>query len=139
MVKWLLDTNTVSELMKPAPLPRLLDWVEGNETESALSVITIGEMILGIEKLPDGKKRRRLERALGFLRQDYSGKIMDFTEGVAAEWGRLVAEAANQGRKLSILDSQIEATAVHFGLKVVTPNAQDFFHPAFNPWESSEN
>ena len=131
---WLLDTNALSELSKPQPFPALLDWLEKNEAESALSAISIGEMVLGIESLPEGKKRRRLERGLKFLRQDYAGKILDFTEGVSAEWGRLVAQARKEGRNLSVLDSQIEATAIHFGLTVVTRNGADFFHPVHNPW-----
>ena len=73
-----------------------------------------GEMVLGIERLPEGKKRRRLERALKFLREDYAGKVLDFSEDAAVEWGRLVARARGQGRNLSVLDSQIEAIAVHF-------------------------
>jgi toxin FitB len=133
-VKWLLDTNTLSELTKPQPFSDLLDWLEANEAESLLSTISIGEMILGIEALPEGKKRRRLERALKFLREDYAGKILDFSEGVAVEWGRLVATAREQGRLLSVLDSQIEATAVQFGLTVVSRNQKDFFYPVFNPW-----
>jgi predicted nucleic acid-binding protein len=134
-VKWLLDTNTLSELTKPRPCPGLLEWLEANEAESVLSSISIGEMVLGIERLPEGKKRRRLERALKFLREDYGGKALDFSEGAAVEWGRLVARAQAQGRNLSVLDSQIEAIAVHFGLTVVTWNRADFFHPVFNPWE----
>jgi hypothetical protein len=89
----------------------------------------------GIERLPQGKKRRRLERALKFLRADYAGKILDFSEGAAVEWGRLVAQAQGQGRNLSVPDSQIEATAVHSGLTVVTRNRADFFHPVFSPRE----
>lgn len=135
-MKWLLDTNTVSELTRPRPLPGLLAWLEANEADSALSAITIGEMVLGIERLPESKKRRRLERALRFLREDYAGKILDFTEGAAVEWGRLVAAAQRQGRALSVLDSQIEATALHFGVTVVTHNRRDFFHPVFDPCES---
>jgi len=134
-VKWLLDTNTLSELTKPRPCPRLLEWLEANEAESALSSISVGEMVLGIERLPEGKKRRRLERALKFLREDYAGKVLDFSEGAAVEWGRLVARARVQGQNLSVLDSQIEAIAVHFGLAVVTRNRADFLHPVFNPWE----
>jgi len=134
-VKWLLDTNTLSELTKPRPYPALLEWLEANEAESALSSISIGEMVLGIERLPEGKKRRRLERALRFLREGYAGKVLDFSEGAAVEWGRLVARARGQGRNLSVLDSQIEAVAVHFGLTVVTRNRADFFHAVFNPWE----
>ena len=135
LVKWLLDTNTLSELTKSPPHPGLLEWLEANEAESALSAISIGEIVLGIQRLPEGKKRRRLERALKFLREDYAGKLLDFTEGAAVEWGRLVAQAQRQGRNLSVLDSQIEAVALHFGLTVVTRNRADFFHPVVNPWE----
>ena len=138
-MKWLLDTNTLSELTKPGPCPGLLDWLEAHEAESALSSISIGEMVLGIERLPAGKKRRRLERALKFLREDYAGKILDFSEGAAVEWGRLVAQAQGQGRKLSVLDSQIEAVAVHFGLTVVTRNRADFFRDVINPGEAEDS
>ena len=134
-MKWLLDTNALSELTKPAPFAGLLDWLEANESDSAISAISIGEMTLGVERLPEGKRRRALERALKFLREDYGGRILDFTEGVAVEWGRLVADAQKRGRKLSVLDSQIEAAAIHFGLTVVTRNHADFFHPVFNPWD----
>lgn len=135
-MKWLLDTNTLSELTKPTPAKALIGWLEANEADSAISAITIGELVAGLERLPEGKKRRTLERALRFLREDYAGKIFDFTEGVAVEWGRLVAEAQKEGRKLSVLDSQIEATAIHFGLIVATRNGGDFFHPVLNPWET---
>lgn len=135
-MKWLLDTNTLSELTKPEPCSGLLDWLEANEPETAISAISVGEMALGIERLPEGKRRRALERAFDFLRQDYGGRVLDFTEGAAVEWARLVAEAQRRGRHLSVLDSQIEATALHFGLTVVTRNEKDFFHLAFNPWKA---
>lgn len=134
-MKFLLDTNALSELTKPAPSENLLDWLEANESESAISAITVGEMVLGIERMPDSKRRRSLEHALKFLREDFSGKILDFSEGVAVEWGKLVAEASQHGKNLSVLDSQIEATAVHYGLTVVTRNEKDFFYPVLNPWK----
>lgn len=134
-MKFLLDTNTLSELTRPEPLARLMDWLEEHEAESAISAISVGEMALGIERLPEGKRRRTLARTLEFLREDYGGKILDFTEGVSVEWARLVAEAQRRGKNLSVLDSQIEATAVHFGLTVVTRNEKDFYYPVFNPWK----
>jgi len=134
-VTWLLDTNTLSELTRPAPFAGLIDWLETHEPESAVSAISLGEMVAGIERMPESKRRRVLERALKFLREDYAGKILDFNEGVAVEWGRLVAAAKKSGRNLSVLDSQLEATAIHFGLTVVTRNEKDFFHPVFNPWK----
>jgi toxin FitB len=134
-VKYLLDTNALSELTKPAPSAGLLDWLETNEFETAISVVSIGEMTRGIELLPEGKRRRALAHTLKFLREDYAGRILDYTEGVAVEWGRLAAEAQRHGKVLAVLDSQLEATAVHFGLTVVTRNERDFFHPVFNPWK----
>src|SRR5258708_33684424 len=121
------------------PFKGLLEWLEKNEAATAISAISVGEMTLGVERLPESKRRRLLERALKFLREDYAGKVLDFTEGVAVEWGRLVAKAQKSGRKLSVLDSQIEATAVHFGLTVVTRNSADFFHPVFDPWKKSSS
>ena len=138
-MKWLLDTNTISEATKPKPAKEVLDWLDANEADSAISAITIGEMVAGIERMPESKRRRSLAQALKFLREDYAGKIIDFTEGAAVEWGRLVVEAKKRGRNVSILDSQIEATAIHFGLTVVSRNAKDFFYPIFNPWKSSKS
>lgn len=135
-MKWLLDTNTLSEATKPNPAKEVLDWLDAHEADSAICAISIGEMVAGIERMPESKRRRSLTQALKFLREDYAGKIIDFTEGAAVEWGRLVVEGKKRGRKMAVLDSQIEATAIHFGLTVVTRNAKDFFYPVFNPWES---
>lgn len=135
MVKWLLDTSTLSELTKPRQFEGLIEWLESNENLCAISVLSIGEIVSGIEQMPESKRRRSIERSLRYLREDFAGQTLDFTEGVAVEWGRLVAAARKQGRNLPLIDSQIEATAIHFGLKVVTRNARDFFYPVFNPWE----
>jgi toxin FitB len=133
-VRWLLDTNTISELIRPNASGKLLAWLAENEEDAGLSAITIGELTFGVELLPDGKERKQLERSLSFLREDYAGKIFDFTESVAVEWGRLVAEARQAGKNLPLPDSQIEATAIHFGLTVVTRNQADFFYPVVSPW-----
>jgi predicted nucleic acid-binding protein len=133
-VKWLLDTSTLSEVTKPNPATEVIDWLDDHETDSAISAITIGEMVAGLEQMSESKRRRSLARALKFLREDYAGKILDFTEGAAVEWGSLVAKAKKTGRNLPVIDSQIEATAIHFGLMVVSRNTKDFFYPVLNPW-----
>jgi len=138
-VKWLLDTSTLSEATKSSPSPEVLDWLDANETDSAISAISVGEMVAGVEQMSESKRRRSLARALKFLREDYAGKILDFTEGAAVEWGRLIAQAKKGGRNPPLIDSQIEATAIHFGLVVVTRNTKDFFHPIFNPWDRARS
>jgi predicted nucleic acid-binding protein len=138
-VKWLLDTSTLSEVTRPNPATEVIDWLGANETDSAISAITIGEMVAGLEQMPDTKRRRTLARALKFLREDYAGKVLDFTEGAAVEWGQLVAKAKKAGRNLPVIDSQIEATAIHFGLMIVSRNTKDFFHPILNPWDKTKS
>lgn len=138
-MKWLLDTSTLSEVTKLNPSAEVIDWLDVNETDSAISAITIGEIVAGLEQMPESKRRRSLSRALKFLREDYAGKVLDFTEGTAVEWGRLVARAKRAGRNLPVIDSQIEATAIHFGLMVVTRNSKDFFHSIFNPWDKKNS
>jgi predicted nucleic acid-binding protein len=138
-VKWLLDTSSLSELNKPRPFEGFIRWLQTNEQLCAVSVLSIGEIVLGIEQMPEGKRRRSVERYLKFLREDFVGQTLDFTEGTAVEWGRLVAAAGTRGRNLPVIDSQIEATAIHFGLIVVTRNARDFFYPVFNPWEQPDS
>jgi len=59
-VKWLLDTNALSELTKPEPFPGMLEWLDANEPFTAISTISIGEMSLGVERLPESKRRRTL-------------------------------------------------------------------------------
>ena len=72
-MNWLLDTNALSELTKPNPDSALLNWLEANEEDAAISAITIGELMGGVERMPEGKRRRTLEKALSFLREDYAG------------------------------------------------------------------
>lgn len=134
MVKWLLDTNTISELTRSNPSIALVQWLEANEADAGISAVTIGELKFGLEILPDGKKRRQLERSLSFLQEDYAGRVFDFTQDVAVEWGRLMAEGRRVGRNLPLPDSQIEATAIYLGLTVVSRNQKDFLHPVVSPW-----
>ncbi|MBI2928475.1 MAG: type II toxin-antitoxin system VapC family toxin [Verrucomicrobia bacterium] len=125
-MRFLLDTNVLSELTKPSPSPRLVEWVGENQDASAISTITIGELIRGVEYLPDGKKKNRLRTAVRFFLQDYRDRLLAFDEWVAATWGRHCARVRAAGLPLSILDSQIAATALHYELQVVTANAAHF-------------
>jgi predicted nucleic acid-binding protein len=134
-MSYLLDTNTVSELSKPKPDAKVVAWIGANHRECFLSAITIGELVKGVEMLPEGKKRRRLGRELRFLQEDYRDRILAYDEMTAAEWGRLYAAAARQNRRLSLEDSLIEAIALTHDLMVATHNIQDFFRVStVDPW-----
>ena len=126
-MSYLLDTNTISELSKERPNSNVVAWVRRNHLDCFLSAVTIGELVKGIELLPEGKKRRRLSRELRFLQEDYRDRILPYDELSAVEWGRLYAAAKMQNRLLPLEDSLIEATALSHELTVATRNTGDFF------------
>lgn len=100
--------------------------------------MTIGELVKGLELLPEGKKPRRLARELRFLQQDYRDHILPYDELSAVEWGRLYAAAKKQNLLLPLEDSLIEAIALSHELSVATQNAKDFFQVAtVDPWTST--
>ena len=142
MSGFLLDTNIPSEIGKPFPQPSVLRWLGTvEETQTFLSVVSLGEMRKGCELLEPGSKRRlQLER---WLEEDIykwlAGRILPVTETVAERWGRLEAQRQRLGQPLNTADGQIAATALEHGLTLVTRNVNDFRDlgvTLFNPWEA---
>jgi predicted nucleic acid-binding protein len=139
-MKYLLDSNIVSEPVKAKPDPAVVAWLDSNELECAVSTITLAELRYGIERLPEGKRRRQLERDFAFLRQDLGSRVVAFDEAEAAEWGRYAARLERElgrdaQRKVGIKDSQIAATALAHRLIVVSRNTDHFPQvDTFNPF-----
>ena len=141
MSGFLLDTNCVSELVRPKPQPQVLEWFEvSDEGLLYLSVLTLGEIRKGLTDLPQGKRRTRLETWLEVeLRARFSGRLLPIDEQVADRWGHLAAQAKRNGRPLAVIDGLLAATAMHHNLTLVTRNIGDFAElqvPLLNPWES---
>jgi predicted nucleic acid-binding protein len=137
---FLLDTNVISELMKPRPSRNVIAWTD--ETPEALmhlSVITIGEVRKGIDLLRDDDPRRAALQS--WLDRDvrirFAGRLLAFDDGVAERWGQLEAIAKKRRLTLPTIDSQLAATALHHGLTFVTRNTADIAPtgvPVFDPW-----
>jgi len=141
MSGFLLDTNCISELVRPKPEPRVLSWMEAADEEMLyLSVLTVGEIRKGLAGLDQGKRRTQLETWLEVeLQARFAGRIVPIDTGVADRWGWLAAEAKRKGKGLSIIDGLLAATALHHNLTVVSRNANDFVNtpvPVLNPWEA---
>jgi toxin FitB len=141
MSGFLLDTNCISELVRPKPEPRVLDWMEAaDEATLYLSVLTVGEIRKGVAGLAQGKRRTQLETWLEVdLRARFSGRIMPIDGAIADRWGLLTAVAKRKGNPLSVIDGLLAATALHHNLTVVSRNASDFSNthvPVLNPWEA---
>ena len=141
-MKFLLDTNVISELIARQPNPKVIEWID-NVTENAiyLSVITIGEVQRGIEKLPESRRRSDL---LSWLQNNlfarFGNHILPLDVAVMLRWGTFIADLEKRGRPLPAMDSLIAATAIHHGLVIVTRNTKDFaFTEAevLNPWQES--
>jgi toxin FitB len=138
MSGYLLDTNCISEVLKPKPDPLVLKWFdEADESTLYLSVLTLGEIRNGVAALPESKRKLNLEAWIEFdLRARFAGKILPIDEPIAELWGAMAAEAKRRGKPMAVIDGLIAATAIHYNLTVVSRNATDF-PPAkvFNPWK----
>ena len=128
MARYLLDTNVVSEPMRPRPAPAVLRWFEASDpVDLYLSSITLGELVAGVGRLEPSVRRRTLERWLKeALMPQFQGRILAFDVDTAWYWGALVSGLQREGRSRPAMDLQIAAIAVQHGLVLVTRNTTDF-------------
>jgi predicted nucleic acid-binding protein len=136
---FLLDTNILSELMKPRPEPRVTVWVAAQDIGMLfLSVVSIGELETGFTTTLDSDRRTRLELALQrHLAILFPGRVLPVTQPIAARWGTLDGMRRLAGRPLGAPDGMIAATALEHDLTLVTRNVKDFDLlgvPVLNPW-----
>lgn len=127
-MKYLLDTNVISEWSKPKPDSSVIRWLGGaKEDDLFLSVITLGELWRGIEGLPHGKRRTALAQ---WVEQDlatrFEGRLLCIDERIAHVWGVLLAESQQRGRTMHAVDALLAATAQVDSLTLVTRNTKDF-------------
>lgn len=138
-MSFLLDTNAISELIRPRPDRGLVDWLTGvNEDQVFLSVVTLAELRYGIARLPVGRRRRTLQDWLrNDLMERFEGRLLPVDEGIAVVWGDITAECAAAGRPIQAMDALIAATARVYALELVTRDDRDFEAArimSHNPW-----
>lgn len=139
MTGFLIDTNVISETVKPRPEPRVLAWFESQiPSELFLTAITFGELVRGTRKLENAGRRRGYERWIRHdLARQFEGRILPFDQDAAAIWGEILGEADRIGRPRPAVDAQIAAIARRHGLTLVTRNLRDFETievPILDPW-----
>jgi predicted nucleic acid-binding protein len=135
----LLDTNILSELMRPKPAPAVERWL-GEQPSASLfiSAVTEAELRYGLALLPEGKRRAALLLAAeAMLAEDFGGRVLPFDSPAAAAYAQIAAERRIAGRPISQADCQIAATARSRGAALATRNITDFEAcgiPLVNPW-----
>ncbi|MDP9314623.1 MAG: type II toxin-antitoxin system VapC family toxin [Chloroflexota bacterium] len=139
-MKYLLDTNVISELVAKRPNPRVIQWIDTLDPNSVyLSVITIGELRKGIEKLPDSKRKDILRMWLNDdLLIRFSGRILVLDIPVILTWGEMMGQLEQVGQPLPALDSLIAALALQHRCTLATRNTDDFRATGIsliNPWQ----
>ena len=137
-----LDTNVVSEVMKPAPDPLVLGWIN-RQAEDALFVttVTIAEISAGIHKLDTGKRRDALDRRLQDMAQLFKGRTLTFDLGAAMLFGRIIGEARRNGLAIGFQDGLIAAIASWRKCAVATRDVAPFEAAqldVINPWEADD-
>lgn len=134
----LVDTNVLSELTKPKPEDRVVNWLEVNEPALAAPTIALAELRYGIERLPQGRRRSSLQQFWQTTRDRFRGRIFSFDERAAETYGEVAAVAERAGRRLNVQDGQIAAIALVHGMTVATRNTGHFEAAGVamvNPWE----
>lgn len=138
-MNYLLDTNVISESLKPKPNRGVLDWLTSvDENETFLSVVTITEVRYGIKRMPAGNRRKRFE---DWLREEllprFQERIIPVDIAIADACGNLVARSEALGRPIEPRDAFIAATAEVYELTLVTRNTTDFkpiLKTILSPW-----
>lgn len=136
-----LDTNVLSELMKPAPVGSVVRWVAAQPATSLYTTsITQAEILHGIMLLPSGRRRNALEAAAeAMFKEEFGGRVLPFGSDAAHFYARIAAERRRVGRAISNFDAQIAAIARSNGAAIATRNVADYDHcdiKVVNPWDA---
>jgi toxin FitB len=135
----LLDTNVLSELMKPRPSPEVVRWTTTRSASMLyISSVTQAEILHGIQLLPKGQRRAALQSAAdAMFDEEFGGRILPFDSAAARPYAEIAAERSRTGRPISQFDAQIAAIARAHGAELATRNVDDFGGcgiTLINPW-----
>lgn len=134
-----LDTNVVSEAMKPRPSVEVLSWIASHPRERLfITTLTQAEILYGVQVMPTGKRRAALQADIdAMLSVDFAGRILPFDEEAARAFSHIAADRRTSGRPIAVFDAQIVAIALSHGAAVATRDVHDFEDcgvTVLNPW-----
>ena len=137
-MKYLLDTCVLSELVKAAPEPAVLDWVAVCEEPNLfVAALSLAELHRGVARLPRSKRRTALTDWLMRVETGFEGRVLSFSQTTAHAWAEITARAEARGKPMAAFDSLIAAVALEHSLALVTRNVRNFAATDLklvNPW-----
>ncbi len=126
MSGFLVDTNVISEIVKPRPHPAVMRWfADADEFLIHFSVLTLGEIRKGISSSPNPSRKAQFETWLTALIDRFSTRILPVDLAIADRWGRLAGICRAKGMTLLVINGLLAATALHYDLTLVTRNVKD--------------
>ncbi len=134
-----LDTNVLSELMRRQPDSKLVAWIDAQVADALmLSAVTVAELLYGIARLPEAKRKADLhDAAWMMLKEEFDERILSFDALAAVHYASLVAQRESSGRPISMADAQIAAICLSHEAILATRNGKDFSGLGLtlvNPW-----
>jgi toxin FitB len=137
----ILDTNVLSELTRQVPDEQVLAWLDDQPAdEAATTAVTVAEILYGVARLPEGRRKAGLAKAVrGMLDDDLRGRVEPFDATAAAHYAAIVSGRDKGGRPISIADAQIASICRKLRATLATRNARDFEGTGIeviDPWES---
>lgn len=135
-----LDTNVISEVARPAPNAQVIAWVNARD-DLGVTATTVGELLYGVARLPDGVRKNRLADAIREMIDDrLAGKVLAFDRSAASHYADIVAGRERAGRPITVGDGQIGAICRARGVTLATRNLRDFADTGVdlvNPWTAA--
>lgn len=138
-----LDTNVISELLRPEPEPRVVAWLESLTDDVAITAVTLAELLAGLRRMPDGKRKDELSRGVEVAIRPYrdTGAIIAFDAAAAPRYADILAMRESEGLPIATGDAQIAAICRSRDAVCATRNTKDFIHTGValvNPWTDSD-
>ena len=123
-----LDTNVLSELMRPAPSPQVLARLDAQTPDTLwLTSVSVAELLFGIARLPDGARKQAFaQAALGMLEEDFANRVLGFDLEAASIFANLAATSERAGRPMGLADGQTAAICLAHNASLATRNVHDF-------------
>lgn len=137
-----LDTNVISEILRPLPDARVVAWLESITDGVAITAITLAELLAGLRCLPAGARRSALAKGVEAALEPYRNgrSILAFDDKSAEKYADVLVAREKAGLPISTPDAQIAAICLAYRASCATPNAKDFAHTGVrvvDPWSAS--